>query len=87
MEGDSVEENEQPGLIVITGEEHMRAVEAIRRLYYWRMQAVGHARGFTPPQVMTVKLFNAEYRPDPKCRTWADVARVSDELIKKGRGE
>lgn len=76
-------DSDPDGLIVITGVENMRAVQAMRLLRYWKLQAEAHARGFRVPQSMTIKGFNAAY--GQKAKTWTDVAAACVKMIGEGK--
>lgn len=65
------------GIIVISGEDNVRAVMAMIRLRRWRSIAEMKVRfGTKPPQGWTVPVFNNAY--DVKCRDWKHILATLD---------
>lgn len=71
--------------IVIVGEENVKAVQAMTRLFYWRTTAYSRKYGFNPRKGYTIRAFNAEY--DKKAKTWEDVRKFANEMIVANRAE
>jgi len=69
--------------IVISGEENVRAVQAIARLHYWRTTGYMRKYAFEPRKGWTIKAFNAEY--GQSARTWDDVVVLTSGMIKAMR--
>lgn len=62
--------------IVITGEQNIKAVQAMARARFWRLTAQSVALGFKPRKGFTIRAFNAEY--GQKAKTWADVVELTN---------
>lgn len=66
-------------LIAVVGQERMRAVDAIRRIHFWKSQAHMSQFGIRPRSGWTIKAFNETY--GKACRNWLDVEACAADII------